>query len=69
MEDFRKEFELIKSLPYWKYVRRSPNPSKKEEGGLIELINPYIENNDIPEFKEGGNIINEDSLLNPEDFT
>lgn len=69
---FRNEWELIKTKPYWKYVRRSPKvvESHKEGGILTEITldsipKEYFESfyikeitiDDIlPEFKEGGEI-------------
>lgn len=58
-KNFVSNYELIKSEPYWKYVKRtSKTPEFKEGGSIIELtsfIEP-ISPDDIPEFKEGGSI-------------
>ena len=59
---FRSEYELVKSSPYWKYVKRQQKevPSHKNGGTFIEisvetsieLVNPMT----IPEFQNGGSI-------------
>ena len=58
---FRNDYELVKSSPYWKYVRRKEIPSHKQGGTFIELtveetsielINPMS----IPEFQKGGTL-------------
>ena len=58
---FRNDYELVKSSPYWKYVRRKEIPSHKQGGSFIELtveetsielINPMS----IPEFQKGGTL-------------
>lgn len=76
--EFKSEYELVKSSPYWKYVKRQQKevPSHKEGGSFItisaeetsiELVSP------IEEFKDGGIIeestIEETSikLVSPED--
>ena len=54
---FVNNYELQKTSPYWKYVKRT-NPIEqktlqyKNGGSIIELINPQ----DIPEFQNGGSI-------------
>ena len=69
-EEFRNDYELVKSKPYWKYVRRKT--PKHQNGGIItteiELISPerfseeisfielISEDNLIKEFKNGGSI-------------
>ena len=56
--EFRKNYELQKSLPYWKYVKRV-TPLHKEGGTIIELViepTEFIPINDTPEFQEGGEI-------------
>lgn len=56
--EFRKNYELQKSLPYWKYVKRV-TPLRKEGGTIIELViepTEFIPINDTPEFQEGGEI-------------
>lgn len=63
-EDWKKfthDYELVKSEPYWKYVRRKQKeiPSHKEGGAFIELTSEetFIELIDpISEFKDGGSI-------------
>lgn len=59
---FRSEYELVKSSPYWKYVKRQQKevPSHKDGGTFIEistetsieLVDPMT----IPEFQNGGSI-------------
>ena len=56
-EDWKKfthDYELVKSEPYWKYVKRKQKeiPSHKEGGTFIELVDPTS----IPEFQNGGSI-------------
>lgn len=61
--EFRKDYELQKTEPYWKYVRRKSEykevPQHKQ-GGSIQDIQPteiiLVDPNDIPEFQEGGSI-------------
>ena len=64
-EDWKKfthDYELVKSEPYWKYVKRKQKeiPSHKEGGTFIEVsIETSIELVDptsIPEFQNGGSI-------------
>lgn len=58
-KDFVSNYELIKSEPYWKYVRRtSKTPEFKDGGSIIELTSfiELISPDDIPEFKDGGSI-------------
>lgn len=65
-EDWKKfthDYELVKSEPYWKYVRRKQKeiPSHKEGGTFIEVVlgETFIEPIDpISEFKDGGIIEN-----------
>lgn len=66
-QDFKNNYELIKSSPYWKYVKK--NPKEFKEGGNIlkEIILPQILREiqlEPKEFKEGGkfNIIPEGAL-------
>lgn len=60
--DFRSEYELVKSSPYWKYVKRQRKevPSHKDGGTFIEIsVETSIELVDptsIPEFQNGGSI-------------
>lgn len=63
--DFRNNYKLVKSDPYWKYVKRI---SKHKNGGtIIEICNTtIIEPIDlslIEEFKNGG------SIIKPIDYT
>lgn len=59
---FRSEYELVKSSPYWKYIKRQKKevPSHKEGGTFIEIsIETSIELVDplsVPEFQKGGSI-------------
>ena len=62
-EDWKKfthDYELVKSEPYWKYVKRKQKeiPSHKEGGTFIEVsMETFIELVDptsIPEFQNGG---------------
>ena len=62
-EDWKKfthDYELVKSEPYWKYVKRKQKeiPSHKEGGTFIEVsTETFIELVDptsIPEFQDGG---------------
>lgn len=58
--NFTNDYELVKSEPYWKYVKRQKEiPSHKEGGTFIELAfdESYIELADpIQEFQNGGSI-------------
>ena len=64
--EFRKDYELQRTEPYWKYVRRKSEykevPQHKQ-GGSIQDIQPteiiLVDPNDIPEFQKGGSIPNE----------
>ncbi len=51
-KDFTNNYELQKTSPYWKYVRRT-TPQHKNGGSIIKLVN-YKE---LPEFQNGGSII------------
>lgn len=59
---FRSDYELVKSSPYWKYVKRQQKeiPSHKDGGTFIEIsTETFIELVDptsIPEFQNGGSI-------------
>ena len=64
-EDWKKfthDYELVKSEPYWKYVKRKQKeiPSHKEGGTFIEVsMETFIELVDptsMPEFQNGGSI-------------
>ena len=73
-KDFRKEYELVKSEPYWKYVKRKTplkeDTQKLKEGGsigsIIKPIKPIFKTEEpvVQEFKEGGsfNVIPEGAL-------
>ncbi len=60
--NFTNDYELVKSEPYWKYVRRQKKevPSHKDGGTFIEIsVETSIELVDpisIPEFQNGGSI-------------
>lgn len=57
--DFRSQYELIKTEPYYKYVKRK-TPQHKNGGSIIELISEttisLVNPLDIPEFQNGGSI-------------
>lgn len=60
-KDFVKEWKLVKSEPYWKYVRRAPkNVESHKNGGPVNQVIPtniiLIDPMTIPEFQEGGSI-------------
>ena len=61
-QQFTNDYELVKSEPYWKYVKRKQKeiPSHKEGGTFIEVsMETFIELVDptsIPEFQNGGSI-------------
>ncbi len=53
---FRQEYELVKSSPYWKYIRRE-TPQEFKEGGAINNSSILLEVDidSLPEeFKDGG---------------
>lgn len=63
--EFRKEYELQKVQPYYKYVKRKAPykdvPIHKEGGSIIELVSLpteilLVDPAEIPEFQEGGSI-------------
>ena len=63
--EFRKEYELQKIQPYYKYVKRKAPykdvPIHKEGGSIIELVSLpteilLVDPNEVPEFQEGGSI-------------
>lgn len=60
--DFRSEYELVKSSPYWKYVKRQRKevPSHKEGGTFIEISTEtsieLVDPTSVPEFQNGGSI-------------
>lgn len=60
-KDFIKEWKLVKSEPYWKYVRRTPkNVESHKNGGSVNQVIPtniiLIDPMTIPEFQGGGQI-------------
>lgn len=60
-KDFVKEWKLVKSEPYWKYVRRTPKSVESHKnGGPVNQVIPtniiLIDPMTIPEFQEGGQI-------------
>lgn len=64
-EDFRSQYELVKTEPYYKYVKRKTpikqeTPQHKNGGSIIELISEttisLVNPLDIPEFQNGGSI-------------
>ena len=63
--EFRREYELQKVQPYYKYVKRKAPykdvPIHKEGGSIIELVSLpteilLVDPNEVPEFQEGGSI-------------
>ena len=63
--DFRSQYELVKTEPYYKYVKRKipikqETPQHKNGGSIIELISEttisLVDPLDIPEFQNGGSI-------------
>lgn len=59
-QDFKNNYELQKTDPYWKYVRRKDTPSHKEGGQIqvkpTEIILAEPIESGIDAFKEGGSI-------------
>lgn len=59
---FRNDYELVKSSPYWKYVKRQRKevPSHKDGGTFIEISTEtsieLVDPTSIPEFQNGGSI-------------
>ena len=63
--EFRREYELQKVQPYYKYVKRKAPykdvPVHKGGGSIIELVSLpteilLVDPNEVPEFQEGGSI-------------
>lgn len=63
--DFRSQYELVKTEPYYKYVKRKipikqETPQHKNGGSIIELISEttisLIDPLNVPEFQNGGSI-------------
>lgn len=63
--DFRSQYELVRTEPYYKYVKRNTpikqeTPQHKNGGSIIELISEttisLVNPLDIPEFQNGGSI-------------
>lgn len=63
--EFRSQYELVKTEPYYKYVKRTTpikqeTPQHKNGGSIIELISEttidLINPLDVPEFQNGGSI-------------
>ena len=61
--EFRNNYELQKTDPYWKYVRRKKDTPSHKEGGQIQvkpteiiLVEPELIESSIDVFKEGGSI-------------
>lgn len=60
--NFTNDYELVKSEPYWKYVRRQKKevPSHKNGGTFIEISTEtsieLVDPTSIPEFQNGGSI-------------
>ena len=53
--EFRSQYELQKTEPYWKYVKRE-EPQKFKEGGSINTTTEIFLVEETPEFKDGGTI-------------
>lgn len=63
--DFRSQYELVKTEPYYKYVKRKTpikqeTPQHKNGGSIIELISEttisLVDPLNVPEFQNGGSI-------------
>lgn len=63
--DFRSQYELVKTEPYYKYVKRKTPikqeaPQHKNGGSIIELISEttisLVDPLNVPEFQNGGSI-------------
>ena len=63
--DFRSQYELVKTEPYYKYVKKKipikqETPQHKNGGSIIELISEttisLVDPLNIPEFQNGGSI-------------
>ena len=59
--EFRNNYELQRTEPYWKYVRRKNIQSHKEGGSIIEITSLpteilLVDPNEVPEFQDGGRI-------------
>lgn len=63
--DFRSQYELVKTEPYYKYVKRKTpikqeTPQHKNGGSIIELISEttisLVDPFNVPEFQNGGSI-------------
>ena len=62
-QDFKNNYELQRTEPYWKYVRRKKDTPSHKEGGQIQvksteiiLVEPELIESGIDTFKEGGSI-------------
>lgn len=61
-KQFTNDYELVKSEPYWKYVKRQKKevPSHKDGGTFIEISTEtsieLVDPASIPEFQNGGSI-------------
>lgn len=63
--DFRSQYELVKTEPYYKYVKRKTpikqeTPQHRKGGSIIELISEttisLVDPLNVPEFQNGGSI-------------
>lgn len=60
--EFRSQYELVKTQPYFKYVKRKQAvPTHKDGGSIIELVTipteiELISIEELPEFQNGGSI-------------
>ena len=55
-QDFKNNYELQKTDPYWKYVRRKKDTPSHKEGGQIQPTEIILVESGIDSFKEGGSI-------------
>lgn len=61
-KQFTNDYELVKSEPYWKYIKRQKKevPSHKDGGTFIEISTEtsieLVDPTSIPEFQNGGSI-------------
>lgn len=55
-QDFKNNYELQKTDPYWKYVRRKKDTLSHKEGGQIQPTEIILVESGIDSFKEGGSI-------------
>lgn len=70
-QDFKNNYELQRTEPYWKYVRRKRDTISHKEGGQMQvkateilIVDPELVEDGVDSFKDGGaiNIIPEGAL-------